>query len=154
MESRNPAPNSDLKTLLKGKVELVREFVAVTRGLHQSLRAGNAAQSAEWVKERQNLIHWIDDVDRKLKEIGAGPGGARDNPPERGSNALSPLRKDLRELLREAAHWDGKCLEEAALLMDKTRDELTALRRGYRATRHYVQTKRQEIRSRFMDVRE
>ncbi len=148
MKKKNPA--LPLISLKQEKVEALWEFVAITETLYQCLLTRDFAKIGRQLEKRENLVHSIDDIDRRILQASSGtsqaglggtPGADED-----------PVIHNLKILLREAADLDAQCLAQAALLPEEFKKELATIREGWTAARWFLP--QAGSAPRFMDVRQ
>jgi hypothetical protein len=143
--------SDQLISLQQEKVEALWEFVAVSETLYQCLLDRDFAGIDRQLEKRENLIHSIDEIDRRIlqaspetTQVGAGETPESDEDPV-------PVLHNLKTLLREAAVLNERCLTRAALLRDELENELGKTREEGAAARRYLQ--QADSAPRFMDVR-
>jgi hypothetical protein len=147
VKKKNPA--SLLISLQQEKVEALWEFVAISETLYQGLLARDFVKIGRQLEKRENLVHSIDDIDRRILQSPSGTSKAGlGGTPEADED---PVVHNLKVLLREAADLNAQCLAQAALLPEEFKKELATTREGWTAVRRYLQ----QVRSapRFMDGR-
>ena len=146
MKKNNPA--SLLISLKQEKVEALWEFVAISETLYQCLLTRDFGEIGRQLEKRENLVHSIDDIDRKILQASsgtsqAGPGGT----PEADED---PAVHNLKALLREAADLNAQCLAQAALLPKEFKKELATTHEEWAAARWFLQ--QAGSAPRFMDI--
>ena len=146
MKKKNSA--SPLLSLQQEKVEALWEFVAISETLYQCLLTRDFVEIGRQLEKRENLVHSIDDIDRRILQASsrtsqAGPGGT----PEADED---PVVHNLKALLREAADLNAQCLAQAALLPEEFKKELATMREGWTAARWFLQ--QAGSAPRFMDI--
>ena len=129
--------SSPLISLRQEKVEALWELVTVSETLYQCLLNRDFAEIDRQLENRENLLHSIDDIDRRLLQASsensqAGLGGT----PREDED---PVLHNLKTLLREAADLNAQCLAQAALLREEFKKELATTSGGWTAARRYLQ---------------
>ena len=146
VKKKNPV--SLLISLKQEKVEALWELVAISETLYQCLLTRDFMEIGRQLENRENLVHSIDDIDRKILQASSGtsqsgPGGA----PEADEY---PVVHNLKALLREAADLNAQCLARAALLPEEFKKKMATTREGWTAARRFLQ--RAGSAPRFMDI--
>jgi hypothetical protein len=135
VKKKNPV--SLLISLKQEKVEALWELVVISETLCQCLLTRDFMEIGRQLENRENLVHSIDDIDRKILQTSSGtsqsePGGV----PEADEH---PVVHNLEALLREAADLNAQCLALAALLPEEFKKELATKREGWTAARRFLQ---------------
>ena len=143
-------PASPPISLQQEKVEALWEFVAISETLYQCLLARDFVEIARQLEKRENLVHSIDEIDRRILQASSGPSqdglGGTPEPDED-----SVVLHNLKTLLREAADLNAQCLAQAALLQEEFKRESATTREGRIAARRFLQQAGSSPR--FMGVR-
>jgi hypothetical protein len=146
VKKKNPA--SLLISLKQEKVEALWEFVAISETLFQCLLTREFVEIGRQLEKRENLVHSIDDIDRRILQASSGTSQAR--PGEAPETDEDPVVHNLKALLREAADLNAQCLAQAVLLSEEFKKELATAREGWTAARRFLQ--QAGSAPRFMDI--
>ncbi len=146
---KNKSLCSLLISLQQEKVEALWEYVAISEELYRCLLDRDFAEIDRQLEKRENLIHSIDDIDRKIFQASSGTSqaGLGETP---GADQNSVVLHNLKTLLREAADLNDRCLAQAALLREEFKNESAKTREGWKAARRCLQ--QAGLSPRFMDI--
>jgi len=141
--------SSPLSSLQQEKVEALWEFVGISEILYQCLLDRDFEGIGRQLEKRENLIHCIDDIDRRIFQASSGNYRAADGGPLEEDE--DPVLHNVKTLLREAADLNSQCLAQARLLREEFKNEFAKTRGGSTSARRYLQ--QAGSTPRFMDVR-
>jgi hypothetical protein len=146
----SPDPSRELLDCLEAKRRSLEEFLTLTKSLKDRLMTQDWPEVDGVLKQRQDLIVTIDQMDVRIEGLRSRLPLDRDGLPDRQKKEISGLLNNLRDISEKAQTVDKECMDRMTDWRGQTKSELSRMRDSLKAVHGYA---RKPTRSpKFLDV--
>ena len=147
----DPIDPSILCACFEEKLTALRKLLSITEGLALGLDNRDMSKVRGLLEDRQDLIHRIKTIDRRIEEVTSGISLNEKGCPDEIRDQIRILLKTIEGTLEKAIELDQKCAASILSEQNEIKSEMVKARLGLKTVRSY--TGRVVHQPKFLDVR-